>query len=145
MKVRETRRVKVLLGILSTDVHTRASIVVAQALRDAGMEVVYLGFGLTPEGLVAAVEEEDPDVICLSSHEGFHMQLFPKVVALLEEREMTIPIVAGGNIQDREKPFLEGLGISGNFGSGTDLREIVEHVSAKAGKGSRASMPTRSR
>ncbi len=69
---------KVLLGILSTDVHTRASIVVAQALRDAGLEVVYLGFGLTPGGLVQAAVEEDPDVICISTHEGFHMKPSPR-------------------------------------------------------------------
>lgn len=128
MNTTAEKPIKVLLAILSTDVHTRASIVVSQALRDAGMEVVYLGFGLTPAGVVAAAEEEDPDVICLSTHEGFHMQLFPRVIDLLEQKEMRIPVVAGGNIQDREKPFLSELGITGNFGSGSSLDAIVDHV-----------------
>ncbi len=132
MNATEVRPAKVLLGILSTDVHTRASIIVAQALRDAGMEVVYLGFGLTPAGLVQAAVEEDPDVVCLSTHEGFHMQLFPKVIDLMKEQGLDVPVVAGGNIQDHEKPFLESLGITGNFANGTGLELIVEHVKERA-------------
>jgi methylmalonyl-CoA mutase C-terminal domain/subunit len=126
------RKIRVLFAILSTDIHTRGSIVVASALRDAGMEVVYLGFRQTPKMVAAAAEAEDPDVICLSSHEGFHTQLFPKLVDELKQRGLDIPIVAGGNIQAKEKVLLESIGVTGNFGPGTPLTVIVDHVNTVA-------------
>ncbi len=128
------KKIKVLLGILSTDIHTRASLVIAQALRDAGMEVVFLGFGLTPEMIVNAAEEEDPDVIGLSTHEGFHLQLFPKVISKLAEKKMDIPVVAGGSIQEKDKPFLESIGVTGNFGPGTPLNTVIDHIKSVSRK-----------
>ncbi len=103
-----------------------------QALRDAGMEVIYLGFNLTPEMVASAAGAEDPDVICLSSHEGFHTQLFPKLLDELKKRNLKIPVVAGGGISDKEKVILEELGITGNFGSGTPIDVIIEHVRERA-------------
>ena len=123
-----SKPIRVLFAILSTDVHTRASIVVSEALKDAGMDVIYLGFRQTIKMVLDAAETEDPDVICLSSHQGFHSQLFPKLVEEMRQRGLAIPIVAGGNIQDQEKALLESIGITGNFGSGTPLAQIVEHV-----------------
>lgn len=122
------KKIRVLFAILSTDVHTRASIVVADALKNAGMDVIYLGFRQTTKMVVDAAETEDPDVICLSTHEGFHTQLFPKLVDEMKQRGLNIPIVAGGNIQDKEKDLLESIGVTGNFGSGTSLDIIVAHV-----------------
>ena len=121
-------KARVLFAILSTDVHTRGSIIVADALRNAGMDVIYMGFRQTVKMVVDAAETEDPDVICLSTHAGFHTQLFPKLVDELKQKGMNIPIVAGGNIQDNEKKVLESIGVTGNFGSGTPMDQIVEHV-----------------
>lgn len=121
-------KIRVLFAILSTDIHTRGSIIVADALKNAGMDVIYLGFRQTVQMVIDAVETEDPDVICLSTHEGFHTQLFPKLVNEMKLRNLNIPIVAGGNIQGKEITLLESLGITGNFGSGTSLNEIVEHI-----------------
>ena len=123
------KKIRVIFAILSTDLHTRASVVLSQALRDAGMEVIYLGFRLTPEMVAAAAETEDPDVICLSTHEGFHTQLFPKLMDELKKRRLDhVAVVAGGSISEKEKPFLEALGITGNFGPGTPIDAIVNHV-----------------
>jgi methylmalonyl-CoA mutase C-terminal domain/subunit len=122
------KKIRVLFAILSTDIHTRGSIVVASALRDAGMEVIYLGFRQTFKMVAAAAVTEDPDVICLSTHEGFHSQLFPKLVDEMRQRGLNIPIVAGGNIQDKEKILLESIGVTGNFGPGTPLDVIVDHI-----------------
>lgn len=128
-------KIKVIVAILSTDIHTRATIILSQAFRDAGMEVVYLGYGLTPDTVAQAAEAEDADVICLSSHQGFHMQLFPKLMEALKKRGLNdIAVVAGGNILDGEKPSLEGIGVTGNFGSGTPIDLIVSHVIEQATK-----------
>jgi methylmalonyl-CoA mutase C-terminal domain/subunit len=98
------------------------------------MEVVYLGFRQTPKMVAVAAEAEDVDVICLSTHEGFHTQLFPKLVDEMNERGLKIPIVAGGNIQEREKPLLESIGVTGNFGPGTPINEIVDHIEKVTGR-----------
>lgn len=127
------KKIRALFAILSTDIHTRASIVIASEMRDAGMEVIYLGFGQTPQTVANAAEAEDVDVICLSTHEGFHTQLFPKLVDELNQRGLNIPIVAGGNIQERDKALLESIGITGNFGQGTPPSEIIDHIRKVAG------------
>ena len=120
--------IRILFAILSTDIHTRGPIVVANALRNAGMDVIYMGFRNTIKMVVDAAETEDPDVICLSTHGGFHTQLFPKLVDALKQKGLTIPIVAGGNIREEEKEQMESIGVTGNFGPGTPLDQIVEHV-----------------
>ncbi|MBN1472744.1 MAG: cobalamin-dependent protein [Syntrophaceae bacterium] len=129
----KNKKIKVLFAILSTDIHTRGSIVVTNALKDAGMDVIYLGFRQTINMVLAAAEEEDPDIICLSTHEGFHIQLFPKLVNEMKKRGLTIPIVAGGNIQEKEKIMLESIGVTGNFGPGTPIDVIVDHIKKAAG------------
>jgi methylmalonyl-CoA mutase C-terminal domain/subunit len=122
------KKIRALFAILSTDVHTRGSIIIANEMSEAGMEVIYLGFRQTPQMVASAAEAEDVDVICLSTHEGFHTQLFPKLIDELKQRGLNIPIVAGGNIQEKEKASLESIGVTGNFGPGTPLKEIVDHV-----------------
>jgi len=126
------KRIRVLFAILSVDIHTRASIVLSRSFRDAGMEVIYLGFRLTPEMVARAAEQENPDIICLSTHQGFHTQLFPRLVEELKKRKLSIPIVAGGNIPQRDIPLLEGIGITGNFGPGTPIDIIIRHVKERA-------------
>jgi methylmalonyl-CoA mutase C-terminal domain/subunit len=122
------KKIRALFAILSTDVHTRASIIIANEMRNAGMEVIYLGFRQTPKMVAMAAEAEAADVICISSHEGFHVQLLPKLVEELNKIDLDIPIVAGGNIQDSEKPLLEKIGVTGNFGPGTPMNEIINHI-----------------
>jgi methylmalonyl-CoA mutase, C-terminal domain len=125
-------KIRVLFAILSVDVHTRASIVITSALRNAGMEVIYLGFRLTPKMIASIAEQESPDVICLSTHQGFHTQLFPALVEELKNRDIDIPIVAGGNIQEKDKMILERIGITGNFGPGTPIDLIINHIKQRA-------------
>ncbi len=124
----ENKKIRARFAILSVDIHTRASIVLSRAFRDAGMEVIYLGFRLTPEMVARAAEQENPDIICLSTHQGFHTQLFPVLVEELKKRKLSIPIVAGGNIPQRDVSLLEGIGITGNFGPGTPIDVIIRHV-----------------
>jgi methylmalonyl-CoA mutase, C-terminal domain len=125
-------KIRILFGILSVDVHTRASIVITSALRNAGMEVIYLGFRLTPKMIASIAEQESPDVICLSTHQGFHTQLFPTLVEELKNKNIDIPIVAGGNIQEKDKIMLERIGITGNFGPGTPIDLIINHIKQRA-------------
>ena len=123
------RKIRVVLAKLSADKHVRGLQVVAQALRNGGLEVVLTGWGMTPEQVVNAAIQEDVDVICLSSHDNFHKILFPKVVQLLKDHGAAdIHLVAGGIIPEKDKPFLEDLGITGNFGPGTPGQVIAEHV-----------------
>ena len=123
------RKTKVLIGILGIDIHRRGAEVVSKALRDAGAEVIYMGYCLTPEMIVDAAIQEDADVIGLSSHCGFHKILFPKVMNLLKEKKAkNIRVISGGTIPVKDIPFLEKAGITGNFGPGTPTDKIVEHV-----------------
>ncbi len=88
-----------------------------------------MGWGLTPEQVVDVAIQESADVIALSSHDNFHKMLFPKIVKLLKDRGAgNILLVAGGIIPEKDKPLLESLGITGNFGPGTPGQVIVDHV-----------------
>jgi methylmalonyl-CoA mutase, C-terminal domain len=117
------------------DGHDRGAKVVARALRDAGMEVIYTGLRQTPEDIVEAAIQEDVDAIGLSCLSGAHMTLFPQVVKLLRERKSGDIVVAGGGIiPEGDVPKLKKAGIRAVFGPGTPLREIVAFFEA-AGKG----------
>jgi len=122
-------KIRVVLAKLSVDKHIRALQVVAQVLRDGGMEVVFMGWGMIPEHIVDVAIQESADIIALSTHDNFHKILFPKVVQLLKDRGASnIRLVAGGIIPEKDKPFLESLGITGNFGPGTPGQVIVDHI-----------------
>ncbi len=121
------KKVRVLMAKPGLDGHDRGVKVVARALRDAGMEVIYTGLRQTPEDIVEAAIQEDVDAIGLSCLSGAHMSLFPEVVKLLKRRKAGDIVVAGGGIiPDEDVPKLKKAGIKAVFGPGTPLTEIVE-------------------
>ncbi|PYB68733.1 methylmalonyl-CoA mutase [Thermoplasma sp. Kam2015] len=124
-----SRPIKVLLAKPAIDGHDRGIFVLARALRDAGMDVIYAGLLPTPEQVVDIAISEDVDVIGLSLLNGAHMTAFKKVVDLLKERGVDdIAVVGGGIIPDDDKPKLEAIGVTGNYGPGTPLATIIEHI-----------------
>jgi methylmalonyl-CoA mutase, C-terminal domain len=119
--------IRVLIAKPGLDGHDRGAKVVARALRDAGMEVIYAGLRQTPEEIVRAAVEEDVDLIGLSILSGAHMALFPRVLKLLKEQVgRRIPVFAGGIIPDEDARRLRQLGIQAIFGPGASLDEIVK-------------------
>ena len=113
------------------DGHDRGAKVVARALRDAGMEVVYTGLHQTPEQIVEAAIQEDADAVGLSVLSGAHMTLFAKVVDLLKQRDASdIVVFGGGIIPDDDLPELERMGVATVFTPGATTTEIVEWVRA---------------
>jgi methylmalonyl-CoA mutase C-terminal domain/subunit len=118
---------KAVVAKLGMDAHWRGVIVVAHALRDAGMEVVYLGHA-TPDQLVAAVVQEDPALVGLSSLSGNHLEECRVVLEGLRSAGADVPVVIGGTIPPSDEPALAEMGVSGVFGSGTPLRTIVDRI-----------------
>ena len=106
-----------------------------RALRDAGMEVIYAGLLVSPEQVAQMAIDEDVDVVALSLLNGAHMTAFPKVAQALRRKHAgDILLVGGGIIPDEDKPKLEKLRITGNFGPGTSLKTIVDHVTTRVQK-----------
>jgi methylmalonyl-CoA mutase C-terminal domain/subunit len=125
-----SRKIRVVIAKPGLDGHDRGAKVIARALRDAGMEVIYTGLRQTPEQIVAAALQEDADVIGLSILSGAHMHVCPRIVQLLREKGLDdVLVVLGGIIPDLDRPALNELGISGIFPPGTPMREIVEFIS----------------
>jgi methylmalonyl-CoA mutase C-terminal domain/subunit len=125
--------IRVVIAKPGLDGHDRGAKVIARALRDAGMEVIYTGLRQTPEQIVAAALQEDADVIGLSILSGAHMHICPRIVELLRERSMTdVLVVVGGIIPDVDIPKLNGLGITGIFLPGTPMQTIVEFITQHA-------------
>jgi methylmalonyl-CoA mutase C-terminal domain/subunit len=125
--------IRVLIAKPGLDGHDRGAKVVARALRDAGMEVIYAGLRQTPEDIVSAAVEEDVDLIGLSCLSGAHMALFPKVLELLRVQKVKdVPVFAGGIIPDEDAKKLKKLGVRAVFGPGTTLEEIVTTARAIA-------------
>ncbi len=121
------KKIRVLIAKPGLDGHDRGAKVVARALRDAGMEVIYTGLHQTPEQIVEAAIQEDVDVVGLSCLSGAHMTLFPRVVQLLREKGAgDILVTAGGIIPDEDVPRLKEAGIAETFGPGTSLEKIIE-------------------
>ncbi len=121
--------IRVLIAKPGLDGHDRGARVVAQALRDAGMEVIYTGLRQTPEMIAEAALQEDVDVVGLSILSGAHMTLFPRVLEQLHARGLDDIIVIGGGIIPQEDiPALQEMGVDAIFGPGTPLDEIVEFV-----------------
>ena len=129
----EERRIRVLVAKPGLDGHDRGAKVVARALRDAGMEVIYTGLRQTPEMIVEAALHEDVDVIGLSILSGAHMALAPRILALMGESEMEdVPLFIGGIIPNEDVPALLEMGVTGIFGPGTSTEEIIKQIRAAA-------------
>jgi len=129
------KKIRVLIAKPGLDGHDRGAKVIARALRDAGMEVIYTGLRQTPEDIVEAAIQEDVDAIGLSILSGAHMVLMPRVVQLLKKRKAGDIVVAGGGIIPPEDiPKLKKAGIREIFGPGTTLKDIVTFFTTAAGK-----------
>src|SRR5438552_19143760 len=123
------KRIRVLVAKPGLDGHDRGALILCRALRDAGMEVIYTGFLATPEQVSQMAIDEDVDVVAMSLLNGANMTAFPKVAKLVREKGGDdILLVGGGIFPDDDKPRLEKLGITGNYGPGTALKPIIEHV-----------------
>lgn len=122
-------KIRVLVAKPGLDGHDRGAKVVARALRDAGMEVIYTGIRQTPEMIVEVAMQEDVDVIGLSSLSGAHLELFTEVMKRLKEKDMgDVAVVAGGIIPEDDIPSLEAAGIRAIFGPGTPTPDIVAAI-----------------
>jgi len=123
--------IRVIVAKPGLDGHDRGAKVVARALRDAGMEVVYTGLHQTPDQIVAAALQEDAQAVGLSIHSGAHMTLFPKVVKLLREQGADdIVVFGGGIIPDEDIPSLRDQGVAAIFTPGTPMKTITDWVAA---------------
>lgn len=125
----EERKIRVLVAKPGLDGHDRGALVIAQGLKDAGMEVIYTGLRQTPEQIVAAAIQEDVDCIGLSSLSGAHLELFPEVVRLLREQGADdVLVIGGGVIPQEDIPVLKEAGIAAVFTPGTSIQETVEFI-----------------
>lgn len=129
-----TKKIRVLIAKPGLDGHDRGAIVVAQGLRDAGMEVIYLGLRVTPEQIAEAAVQEDVDVVGLSCLSGAHVTLFPKTVSLTRERtDRDILFIGGGIIPKKDVSKLKEAGIARTFGPGAPILEIVTFIKNSIG------------
>jgi methylmalonyl-CoA mutase C-terminal domain/subunit len=129
------RKIRILVAKPGLDGHDRGVLVLARALRDAGMEVIYSGLLPSPEQVAQMALDEDVDVVALSLLNGAHMTAFPKVKRLLERmggKDMIV--VGGGIIPEEDKPKLLKMGITGLYGPGSSLKEIVDHIKERVRK-----------
>ena len=123
------RKIRVLVAKPGLDGHDRGAKVVARALRDAGMEVIYTGLRQTPEMIVETALQEDVDVVGLSILSGAHMTLAPKIVSQLKANELDdVLVVIGGIIPEEDIEPLQQLGVDGVFGPGTTTGDIVDFI-----------------
>jgi len=122
-------RIRVLVAKPGLDGHDRGAKVIARALRDAGMEVIYTGLRQTPEMVVSAALQEDVDVIGLSILSGAHNAIVPRVVELMKHEKMEdVLVLVGGIIPDQDIPALKAIGVKGVFQPGTPMDEIVQFI-----------------
>ena len=125
----EERRIRVLVAKPGLDGHDRGAKVVARALRDAGMEVIYTGLHQTPERIVETALQEDVDVIALSILSGAHMTVFPRILELMRENGLEDVLLTGGGIISRDDMAeLQRMGAGRLFGPGTPTQEIVDYI-----------------
>jgi methylmalonyl-CoA mutase C-terminal domain/subunit len=126
-------KIRVVIAKPGLDGHDRGAKVIARALRDAGMEVIYTGLRQTPEQIVTAALQEDADVIGLSILSGAHMHICPRIVELLRQKGLhDVLVVVGGIIPDVDVPKLNALGITGIFLPGTPMQAIVDFIAGHA-------------
>jgi methylmalonyl-CoA mutase, C-terminal domain len=124
-----SQKIRVVIAKPGLDGHDRGAKVIARALRDAGMEVIYTGLRQTPEQIVGAALQEDADVIGLSILSGAHMHICPRVMELLKEKGLTdVLVVIGGIIPDVDVPKLQAMGVRGIFLPGSPMQDIVDFI-----------------
>ena len=130
MKQKTTsRQIKILVAKLGLDGHDRGALVLCRGFRDAGMEVIYSGLFATPDRVAQIVEDEDVDAVALSLLNGAHGTLFPRVVKELRKKGIKdVLVVGGGTIPEEDKKALEKSGVTGNFGPGTSLVDVISHI-----------------
>jgi methylmalonyl-CoA mutase C-terminal domain/subunit len=130
------KKIRVLIAKPGLDGHDRGAKVIARALRDAGMEVIYTGLRQTPDMVVEAALQEDVDVIGLSILSGAHMALVPRILELMHDEGLDdVIVLVGGIVPDEDVPALLEVGVSGVFGPGTNTGDIVEHIRAAVAAG----------
>jgi methylmalonyl-CoA mutase C-terminal domain/subunit len=123
------QKIRVLVAKPGLDGHDRGAKVIARALRDAGMEVIYTGIRQTPQMIAEAALQEDVDVVGLSILSGAHMELFPRVVAELESREVDdVLLLCGGIIPEDDIPAVKEMGFTGVFGPGSSTVDMIEFI-----------------
>ena len=128
-----TTKIRVVIAKPGLDGHDRGAKVIARALRDAGMEVIYTGLRQTPEQIVAATLQEDADVIGLSILSGAHNSICERLMAQLREQGLEdVIVVLGGIVPDADLPALKALGIAAVFRPGTPMQEIIDFISSRA-------------
>jgi methylmalonyl-CoA mutase C-terminal domain/subunit len=121
--------IRVLIAKIGLDGHDRGAKVIAAALRDAGMEVIYTGLRQTPEKVVNAALQEDVDVIGISILSGAHNTVFPKVIDLMKAKEMDdVLLIGGGIIPDKDSTLLNEKGVARLFNPGTTMNEIINYI-----------------
>jgi methylmalonyl-CoA mutase C-terminal domain/subunit len=130
-------RIRVLLAKPGLDGHDRGAKVVARALRDAGMEVIYTGIRQTPEMIIEAAIQEDVDVIGLSILSGAHLELFPPIIEGLKKKGRgDALVIAGGIIPEDDLSALQKMGVKAVFGPGTSTEDVIRFIRKKASRGS---------
>ncbi len=133
----QQKTIRVVIGKVGCDIHERGALVLARAFRDAGMEVIYLGRYQTADSVAKTAVDEDASVIALSDHTGSMRYIAKDIVDALKKYEgADIPVVAGGLIPRRDLPYLEKLGVTGNFGPGTGLPIVIDHIEKTVAKSS---------
>jgi methylmalonyl-CoA mutase C-terminal domain/subunit len=131
-----SERLRILIAKPGLDGHDRGAKVIARALRDAGMEVIYTGLRQTPEMIVEAALQEDVDAVGLSILSGAHMTLVPRVVEELDRAGMGhVRVFVGGIIPDEDVPALEKLGVAGIFGPGTSTQVVADFIRQQLAEG----------
>ncbi|HJU60111.1 MAG TPA: cobalamin B12-binding domain-containing protein [Nitrososphaeraceae archaeon] len=134
-QTQQVKRIRVLVAKMGLDGHDRGALVICRALRDAGMEVIYSGLFCTPQQVAKTAIDEDVDAIAMSLLNGAHLTLFPKVAKILKEQGIDdILLIGGGVIPEKDKKLLEKEGITGNFGPGTPLPTIINHINSNIKK-----------
>ena len=133
MKGEGVRKIRVVIAKPGLDGHDRGAKVIARALRDAGMEVIYTGLRQTPEQVVSAALQEDADVIGLSILSGAHNHIAPRLMKLLKEKGLDdVLVVIGGIIPDVDIPKLKEIGVKGIFLPGTPMQQIIDFINENA-------------
>ncbi|MEE8338113.1 MAG: cobalamin B12-binding domain-containing protein [Dehalococcoidia bacterium] len=123
------QKIRVLVAKPGLDGHDRGAKVIARALRDAGMEVIYTGIRQTPQMIAEAALQEDVDVVGLSILSGAHMELFPRVIAELKSREVDdVLLLCGGIIPEEDIPAVKAMGFTGVFGPGSSTVDMIEFI-----------------